>query len=99
METITVTEVPGEVNLSSGENEILNLVGSHEMPTLPLENVSSRMEEVRRLVSSCHLRLLVVEYPWGVQFEIGLSKKGADYLANRGKIARHPEMIQEAMIA
>ncbi len=99
METRTITEVGEEIpSLSWAESETLNLV-SRGKPTLPLEEVSSRMEEVRRLISSCHLRLHVVEYPWGVQFELGLSKKGSDYLAFQGKAAGGRAPIQEAKVA
>ena len=80
METRTIGKVSGEIaSLGYIEAEILNLV--KERRTLPLEKVPLRMEEVRKLISSCHLRLLVLEYPWGVEFELGLSRKGADYLA------------------
>jgi|SRR5437667_7054823 len=80
METRTIGKVSGEIaSLGYIEAEILNLV--KERRTLPLEKVPLRMEEVRNLISSCHLTLLVLEYPWGVEFELGLSRKGADYLA------------------
>src|SRR5438132_8543482 len=80
METRTVAIVSGETaSLGYREAEMLNLV--KERLTLPLEEVSPRIGEVRNLISSCHLALLVVEYPWGVEFELTLSKKGADYLA------------------
>ena len=80
METRTVAKVSGEfASLSHRETRILNFV--KERRTLPLEEVSPRIGEVRNLISSCHLALLVVEYPWGVEFELTLSKKGADYLA------------------
>ena len=58
---------------------MLNLV--KERVTLPLDEVSPRIGEVRSLITSRHLALLVVEYPWGVEFELTLSKKGTDYLA------------------
>ena len=80
METRTVAKVSGEIaSLSYREARILNLV--KERRTLPLEEVPHRMEEVRKLISSRLLALLVVEYPWGVEFKLGLSKKGADCLA------------------
>src|SRR5438445_12515485 len=82
METRTVAIVSGETaSLGYREAEMLNLV--KERLTLPLEEVSPRIGEVRNLISSCHLALLVVEYPWGVEFELTLtlSKKGAYYLA------------------
>src|SRR3989442_14464145 len=80
METRTVAIVSGETaSVGYREAEMLNLV--KERLTLPLEEVSPRIGEVRNLISSCHLALLVVEYPWGVEFELMLSKKGADYLA------------------
>ena len=80
METRTIAKVSGEIaSLGYTEAQILNLV--KERRTLPLEEVPLRMEEVRKLISSRLLALLVVEYPWGVEFELGLSKKGADYLA------------------
>lgn len=81
METTTAAKLLRETApLSYSEAEILSLV--KEKRTLPLEEVSLGMEEVRSLISSCHLALLVLEYPWGVQFELGLSKKGANYLAS-----------------
>ena len=80
METRTIGKVSEEIaSLGYMEARIMNLV--KERRTLPLEEVTLQMEEVRNLISSCHLALLVVEYPWGVEFELGLSKKGADYLA------------------
>jgi hypothetical protein len=80
METRTVAKVLEETDeLGYREAEMLNLV--KERLTLPLEEVSSRIGEVRSLISSCHLALLVVEYPWGVEFELTLSNKGAEYLA------------------
>ena len=80
METRTIGKVSEEIaSLGYMEARILNLV--KERRTLPLEEVTLQLEEVRNLISSCHLALLVLEYPWGVEFELGLSKKGADYLA------------------
>jgi hypothetical protein len=80
METRTIGKVSEEIaSLGYREAQILNLV--KERRTLALEEVPLLMEEVRDLISSCHLALLVVEYPWGVEFEVGLSRKGADYLA------------------
>jgi hypothetical protein len=79
METRTIAKVSEETaSLGYREAEILNLV--KERPSLPLDEVSPYLREVRSLISSRHLALLVVEYPWGVEFELALSKKGADYL-------------------
>src|SRR3989442_15751393 len=95
METRTIGKVSREiVSLGYSEAEILSLV--KEKRNLPLEEVSPRMEEVRRLISSCHLALRVVEYPWGVQFELGLSKKGAEYLAKSQMIKDNSALTQEA---
>src|SRR2546428_10765834 len=80
METRTISKVSEEIaSLGHMEARILNLV--KERRTLPLEEATLQMEEARNLISSCHLGLLGAEYPWGVEFELGLSKKGADYLA------------------
>src|SRR2546422_7819713 len=95
METRTIGKVSEEIaSLGYMEARILNLV--KERRTLPLEEVTLQLEEVRSLISSCHLALLVVEYPWGVEFELGLSKKGADYLAESQKIKDNSALTQEA---
>ena len=64
--------------LNLEETEILNLVS--EQQPVSLEALSDRIDEVRHLISLCHLGLSVAAYPWGVQFELGLSKKGAAYV-------------------
>ena len=98
METTIAAKLSGELaSLSYWEAEILSLVGDKR--NLLLEEVSPRIEEVRNLISSCHLTLLVVEYPWGVQFELGLSKKGAEYLAESQKIKDNSALTQEAKAA
>ena len=95
METRTIGKVSREiVSLGYREAQILSLV--KERRTLPLEEVTLQMEEVRNLISSCHLTLVVVEYPWGVQFELGLSKKGAEYLAKSQMIKDNSALTQEA---
>ncbi len=97
METRTVAKVSGEIaSLSYREARILNLV--KERRTLLLEEVPLRMEEVRKLIFSRLLALLVVEYPWGVEFELGLSKEGADYLV-RAIPVDSPLPAQEEMAA
>jgi len=97
METRTVAKVSGETaSLGCREAEMLNLV--KERLTLPLEEVSPRIGEVRNLISSCYLALLVVEYPWGVEFELTLSKEGADYL-ERAPPVNSPLHAQEETAA
>ncbi len=75
-------------SLNPGENEILNLVSEHQ--PLSLEALSDRIDEVRHLISLCHLALSVAAYPWGVQFELGLSKKGAAYVEGIRKVTNDP---------
>jgi len=70
METL---ELPDEV-----EVDILNLIKNRR--TVPLEAVSHRLDEVRHILSLGYLALIVIAYPWGADFELGLSKKGIDYL-------------------
>ncbi len=97
METRTVSKLSREVaSLSYSEAEILSVVGDKR--NVPLEEVSPCMEEVRNLISSCHLALLVVEYPWGVEFELTLSKEGADYL-ERAPPVNSPLHAQEETAA
>ncbi|SRR5712691_1333718 len=97
MKTRTVAKVSGEIaSLSYREARILNLV--KERRTLPLEEVPLLMEEVRELIFSRLLALLVVEYPWGVEFELTLSKEGADYL-ERAPPVNSPLHAQEETAA
>ncbi len=78
-------------SLKPEETEILNLVGEHQ--PISLEALSDRIDEVRHLISLCHLALSVAAYPWGVQFELGLSKKGAAYVEGIRKVTTDPRCI------
>ena len=55
-----------------------------ERLAVPIEELSSRIEDVRRLISSRLLTLHIVEYPWGVEFEVGLRRREADYYRTNG---------------
>lgn len=61
------------------QREILRMVG--EKRSLPLESVASSIDEVRTLISRGYLGLVVAAYPWGVQFDVGISERGSSYLA------------------
>jgi len=76
-------------SISQKETEILNLV--REGKTVTLEALSDRIDEVRHLISLSLLGLSVSAYPWGVHFNLGLSKRGVAFAVGIRKATDNPD--------
>ncbi len=81
-------------SLGNMEERIVRLVGK---PRVSIENVmmavdfdvSDILSAIRHLINSGYLYLVVVAYPWGVEFEFQLTEQGQNYLdENIRKIAK-----------
>ena len=67
-----------EHGLTESERIVLAMVSDRR--SLPIDELTLHIEEVRRLISTRHLRLAVIPHEWGLEFnlEVGLESKLPD---------------------
>jgi len=66
--------------LTETEEKLLRLV--YEKESLPVEEAENLVDNARDLIAQGYLRLKVIFYPWGLNFELKLAERGAAIFAN-----------------